>query len=1059
MKISTTHKILFFLVFLNLNANAQLWTWMNGGNGTNTISSMSAVYGTLGITTATNFPGTKSSGGAWQDASGNFWVFGGSGSFLTSLGLSNDLWKYNPTTNLWTWMLGSNLADQAGTYGTQGVSANANMPGARSSCCSWVDLSGNFWLFGGGGLGASTSGLLNDLWKFNPGTNQWTWIKGSSGVDQAGLYGTQGIPTATTCPGGRSCTTNWVDAAGDLWLFGGDGYGSNGNASYLNDVWKFNISSSQWTWMGGSNTTFQAGSYGTQGTPSNTNIPGARNGCSVSKDASGMIWLFGGYGLSSVLANSMGYLNDLWKFNPSTNQWTWVRGSNGLNQLATYGSLGVSSVSNSPGARAGGKIFPEINGNLYMFGGSGYATTGSVGLMNDLWRYTISNDTWTWVSGSNQFVQTGAYGTQGVSSTNNHPGARGVQGVWKDTSNNLWMFGGFGTVLSTTQAYVNEVWKYEICSTPTVPTNSTINSRLFICSGNTTTLTTVSDAPVSWYSSLTSSTSISSGSAITTPTLAAGNYTYYAESNLCNASTTRAAINVTVNATPTISVNSGSICYGNSFTIAPTGASVYSIQGNSAIITPVNTNTYMITGTSSAGCPASNTTVSTVTVNPTPSVSITGTNAICYGAVTNLTGNGANTYTWNNTTVSTSLAASPSSSTIYSLTGQNLFGCVNSTTVAVTVYSLPIISVNNGTICWGTTFTLNPSGATTYSYSSGSSTINPLVNSSYTITGSSIQGCASSNTVISNIVVNPLPTFTLSGNNNVCLGSSISLLVNGSPVSYTWSSGSNANLVVLNPTVNTVCSVTVTGSNGCKDSASKLITVNALPLVYANANNSVLCEGKSLLLNGSGAITYSWTGNVMNNTPFYPATSTMYTVTGTDGNGCKNSDVIFVVVKPSPTVTVSGNLNTICAGETITLTASGANSYSWNTNENTSGITNTPSVTLTFSVTGTGLNGCSKEISVTQQVSDCTGLKNEASIKKSILIYPNPSEGVFNIMLESVMEGLSVEVTNIFGEKILKQTLAELHSTINLESYPVGVYTISITKNNAIISVSSLVKY
>jgi hypothetical protein len=102
---------------------------------------------------------------SWTDAVGNFWLFGGSG--LDSTGRSgdlNDLWKYS--AGQWTWMGGSNVVNQQGTYGTQGTAALGYVPGARYQAISWTDAAGNLWLFGGyGSDSAGTTGRLNDLWK------------------------------------------------------------------------------------------------------------------------------------------------------------------------------------------------------------------------------------------------------------------------------------------------------------------------------------------------------------------------------------------------------------------------------------------------------------------------------------------------------------------------------------------------------------------------------------------------------------------------------------------------------------------------------------------------------------------------------------------------------------------------------------------------------------------------------------------------------------------------------------------------------------------------------
>jgi N-acetylneuraminic acid mutarotase len=244
----------------------------------------------------------------WTDASGNLWLFGGSG--LDSAGAQswlNDLWKYS--AGEWTWMGGANVVNQAGTYGTQGTPASGNVPGARIGAVSWTDASGNFWLFGGYGLdSAGALGYLNDLWKYSGG--EWTWMSGANVVNQKGTYGTLGTPAPTNVPGGRIGAVSWTDPSGNLWLFGGTGYDSAGALTFLNDLWKY--SGGEWTWMSGANVVGQAGTYGTQGMPAPGNVPGAREFAVSWTDASGNFWLFGGNGLDST--GAPGLLNDLWKY-------------------------------------------------------------------------------------------------------------------------------------------------------------------------------------------------------------------------------------------------------------------------------------------------------------------------------------------------------------------------------------------------------------------------------------------------------------------------------------------------------------------------------------------------------------------------------------------------------------------------------------------------------------------------------------------------------------------------------------------------------------------------
>jgi len=352
--------------------------------------------------------------------------------------------------NQWTWVGGSNLFNQQGTYGTMRIASTSTIPGARTSAASWADSNGNVWLFGGYGMDAAgISGELNDLWEFSAG--QWTWIGGSNFASQNGNYGIQGKAALSNIPGARLNAFSWIDPAGNLWLFGGIGFDSIGTRNVLNDLWKY--SAGQWTWMGGSEFGGQIGTFGTLGTPSASNIPGARQGNATWVDKHGDLWLFGGAGYDSN--GAQGHLNDLWKY--SGGQWTWVSGSNLAYQKSTYGTQGVAAAANVPGGRYAETTWTDSSGNFWLFGGFG-ASNAPNQLLNDLWKY--SGGDWTWMGGSSFLGQAGIYGVQGTPAPGNIPGGRYSSVGWQDESGNFWLFGGYGLDSTLTQGFLNDLWEY-----------------------------------------------------------------------------------------------------------------------------------------------------------------------------------------------------------------------------------------------------------------------------------------------------------------------------------------------------------------------------------------------------------------------------------------------------------------------------------------------------------------------------------------------------------------------------------------------------------------------
>jgi N-acetylneuraminic acid mutarotase len=244
-------------------------------------------------------------GGSGFDANGNV-------SFL------NDLWSYNTATSQWTWLSGNNLVNQVGVYGTKGTEAPANVPGARQSALTWQDANG-LWLMGG----TNGSGYLNDVWKWNPSTNGWTWVSGLNTVNPPAVYETKGVASTTALPGGRQFTAAWSSGNGTVFLLGGVGLNANSSVVTLNDFWTYTNSTNQWTWLSGSDAAIRLGVYGTRGVRAATNQPGGRRSVAGAAGFNGTYWMFGGQGFGET--GSVGFLNDLWRFDGG--EWTWVSGS------------------------------------------------------------------------------------------------------------------------------------------------------------------------------------------------------------------------------------------------------------------------------------------------------------------------------------------------------------------------------------------------------------------------------------------------------------------------------------------------------------------------------------------------------------------------------------------------------------------------------------------------------------------------------------------------------------------------------------------------------------
>lgn len=220
----------------------------------------------------------------------------------------------------------------------------------------------------------------------------------------------------------------------------------------------------------------------------------------------------------------------------------------------------------------------------------------------------------------------------------------------------------------------------------------------------------------------------------------------------------------------------------------------------------------------------------------------------------------------------------------------------------------------------------------------------------------------------------PLASFTASGA-SVCDGSSLTFTNSstGTINTYSWdiqggtpltSNAQNPGTVVFNtPGVYTI-SLTVTNNFG-STTDTEVITVNSLPTIGAGSDQ-VVCSGMAVTLNGSGANTYTWNNGVSNGMSFNPVSTNTYTITGTDANGCVNTDQVIVTVNPLPNVN-AGSDQAVCEGTSVSLNGSGASTYTWD-NSVSNGVSFTPTSTDTYTVTGTNANGCVNTDQVTVTV-------------------------------------------------------------------------------------------
>ena len=458
---------------------------------------------------------------------------------------------------------------------------------------------------------------------------------------------------------------------------------------------------------------------------------------------------------------------------------------------------------------------------------------------------------------------------------------------------------------------------------------------------------------------------------------------------------------ITVNALPTIVTSPDTaICIGDTVNLTASGGTTYLWNnglgsGDVKTDNPTTPTTYTVYVTNADLCLDS--AQINVTINSLPTITASVDTTICTGDAVNLSVNGGLSYVWDNGLGSGQThSPTPIINTTYHVIGIDANSCANSDSVVVTVGTcgLPPVSsfsASDTTVCIGscisfTDLSVNlPTNWMWYFFGSdslNSSNQNPT-NICYNTAGTFDIALVTSNAngtdslfIPNFITVNTLPTITTSPDTAICLGSNVNLSANGA-VSYVWDNGlGNGQTHSSTPTVFTTYLVTGTDTNGCVNTAQVNVSINALPIILTSPD-TIICIGDTVKLRANGAFTYVWDNGIGNiqNPNATPTVQIFYTVIGTDTNGCVNSATVEVNINGLPTIIASNN-DTICLGDTITISASGGFAYSWD-----NGLSPTPSVnpneiifptiTTTYTVTAVDMNGCRNTDQVTVSVISC----------------------------------------------------------------------------------------
>lgn len=612
---------------------------------------------------------------------------------------------------------------------------------------------------------------------------------------------------------------------------------------------------------------------------------------------------------------------------------------------------------------------------------------------------------------------------------------------------------------------------------PTIVTGS--NSPL--CEGNTLNLTSSIGGTIYSWSGPDSFTSSSQNPNIPNSTLSSSGV-YSVTVTDVNNCVANVSVTITINANPVATANSNSpICEGTTLDFTSSGGTSYSWSGiggftsssqNPSIIasTTAESGTYTVTVTDDNSC--ASTAQVNVTINATPTVTAGSNSPICSGSTLNLTSTLGISYVWSGQGGYSSSAQNPnisnattSQSGAYTVSLTDANGCSNIAQTIVTVNSLPIADAGtaNQLTCLLTTVTLDASGTSgtspfTYTWSttdgnivSGNSTINPIVNATgiYTVTSTDDNGCIDTDDVfVSEDIIAPT---AIAGTANIltCLITNTTIDASastGSNLTFQWGtsdgnivSGSNSSTPTVDITGTYV--LTLTNSvNGCSDNLSVIVNSDTtVPNLNLSSDISI-CEGDNLSLSASGGDSYLWstseTSDIIN---INPLTTETYYITATSTiNGCTKSDSVTVTVI-SQVVANAGNNQSICSGNTITLTASGGTSYIWNTGSTSQSFSETPASSGYYFVTvsvGTCSDTSSVYIDVTQTPIITASITPSASICEGDAI-----------VLKGIGATSYVWSNNVVNNVAFNPISSTTYSVTGTLNNCTGTYSVSVTVN------------
>ena len=564
--------------------------------------------------------------------------------------------------------------------------------------------------------------------------------------------------------------------------------------------------------------------------------------------------------------------------------------------------------------------------------------------------------------------------------------------------------------------------------------------------------------------------------------LVAGTYYFVMVTTCTNASLSAisAEATVVVNAIPLALAGSVAslVCAGQSINLLSnlSSGSTYQWTGpngfNASVQNPTITNSsinfsgiyYLCLNANGCVSPQSSVAVSVSDVTLAVVASASG---LCLGNSATLTLNtSATTYTWNTGVNSNSIIITPTTTTVYSVAVTNTANCTVSKSLTLSVIN-PIISANNTVVCGNSAAATISVNAFTPSvvnwYSSPASTISLGNGTNYSLTvvtsttfyaeaTNSISGCQSIRIPVT-ITLSANPTLIVSANPAaICPGKSSTLTATGA-TTFSYVSIGSGSMHVVSPLSNHVYTLTGKNALGCSSTETVLVSTNTVAIITTVQTATSICPSSVVGFTASGANSYYWnTGSNGPVTTVTPATNSSYTVYGINTQSCTSSATLAVVTRSMPVLILVQSTNTVCPGEAVTFTATGASSYTWLPGSSVSQTyTANPLISSVYNAIGKSINTCTNVGLAYVTVDPCDGIGENELLKGEMTIFPNPSNGIITILFNSENEK-QIQIYSSCGNLVFKISFSRAFESIDLSAFSKGIYFIRINYKNKILN-------